>query len=110
MKWLMKITLVLFMVFSSFIFIEHAYSQQHITEPTYAKWGRFAVDAVNKKYGVKVVDYLHIGRKVLTPTVTQETFKLWVRRNSHEFGVYVTIKFETSTDKVLSVNFKETTR
>jgi hypothetical protein len=97
--------------FTPFATHEIAYSQQHITEPPYAKWGRYGLDAVKKKYNVTVVDYLHVSRQNLTPSTTQEKFKFWVRdKNNHEFGVYVTITFETNTEKILSVQFRETSR
>ncbi|WCK55988.1 DUF3889 domain-containing protein [Aneurinibacillus sp. Ricciae_BoGa-3] len=54
------------MFFHTVVIVQPVYSQQHVNEPSYAKWGRFAVDAVSKKYPGKVVDYLHLGRKVIS--------------------------------------------
>jgi hypothetical protein len=108
MNLFVKLTLGLVILFDPLITTEPAYSQQHIHQPSYTKWGRFAVDAVSKKYHGSVIDYLHVGRRVLSPNTTQETFKLWVKENGREFGVYVIITFETITEKILSVEYKET--
>jgi hypothetical protein len=58
-----------------------------------------------------IVDYLHVGRTVITPDLSQEMFKLWLRqRDGREFGVYVTILFNSYTDEIQSIRFVETDR
>lgn len=79
-------------------------------EPSYAKWGQLAMKEVGKKYDAQIVDYLHVGRTQINAQTTKETFKFWLRGENREFGVYVTIQFQTSTDKVLSVEFQESDR
>lgn len=79
-------------------------------EPSYAKWGQLAMREVGKKYNARIIDYLHVGRTQINAQTTKETFKFWLRGENREFGVYVTIRFETSTDKVLSVVFQESDR
>lgn len=58
-----------------------------------------------------IIDYQHIGRAT-TPKITTENFKLWLRdvRTNKEFGVLITIEFDTNTEHITSVHFQETTR
>lgn len=80
-------------------------------EPSYARWGQLAVAETKKKYpGAAVVDYRHVGRRTKSPTMSEETFKLWLRAGNREWGVYVRIVFETSSERVVSVDFQETDR
>ena len=79
-------------------------------EPSYAKWGRYALNRVSERYGGEIIDYLHVGRKELSDKTVQEVFKFWLRDTNREFGVYVYITFEIDTEKVLTVQFQETTR
>ncbi|BAC15398.1 YqzG/YhdC family protein [Oceanobacillus iheyensis] len=79
-------------------------------EPAYAKWGRIAVQEVKAKYPEdKVVDYLHVGRKT-NEQETIETFKLWLEGKTKEFGVIIDIHFNTNTEKITDIQFKETSR
>lgn len=79
-------------------------------QPEYAKWGRIAMERTAEKYRLPIVDYLHVGRTSPSPGVAEEKFKLWLRGNGREFGVFVTIRFETATERILNVAFEETTR
>lgn len=82
-------------------------------QPEYAKWGRMAVLETKKRYpNADIIDYLHIGRKQLSPTVAEEQFKLWLRekQNNREFGVFVNIKFNVNTEEVIEMTFRETNR
>jgi hypothetical protein len=80
----------------------------HAAEPSYAKWGQIAIQEAKKKYNATIVDYAHIGRVSINPTLTQEKFKLWLKSENKEFGVYVTIQFETSTERLKSIKMVET--
>jgi hypothetical protein len=85
-------------------------SEQQKPIPPYAKWGRLAMIETKARYPhTDIIDYLHIGR-VTTPGVTTENFKLWLRDTaSHkEFGVLITIKFDTNTERLNSITFQET--
>lgn len=76
--------------------------------PPYAKWGTLAMEKTHEKYpNAKIIDYLHIGR-ISGPHSTTEKFKLWLKDNSREFGVFVNIEFNNKTEKVIKVTFKET--
>ncbi|NEU30166.1 DUF3889 domain-containing protein [bacterium LRH843] len=78
--------------------------------PSYAKWGKLAMEKTKEKYpNAKIIDYLHIGSEKTTKT-TIEKFKLWLKVNNKEFGVFVDIEFNTETEDVLSIHFKESAR
>jgi hypothetical protein len=78
--------------------------------PPYAKWGTIALQKTHEKYPhAKIVDYLHIGR-TSGPQTSTEKFKLWLKDNHREFGVYVNIEFNNETQKVIRVTFEETSR
>ncbi|MGJ7921098.1 YqzG/YhdC family protein [Neobacillus sp. LXY-4] len=78
--------------------------------PAYAKWGQLAVKKAKEKYpNAAVVDYLHVGRNEKNEFTT-ETFKLWLRENNREFGLFITIEFETKTEKIRNIFYKETTK
>jgi hypothetical protein len=76
-------------------------------EPAYAKWGQLAMTHVKNKYDANIVDYKHLGRKEINSNIAEENFKFWLRSSSREFGVYVKIRFELSTDKVHSISIQE---
>lgn len=89
--------------------INTAHAQQKPIPP-YAKWGTLALQKTQEKYPrAKIVDYLHIGRTT-GPQSSTEKFKLWLKEDSKEFGVYINIEFNNETEKVLKVTFEETTR
>jgi len=76
--------------------------------PPYAKFGTLAMEKTHEKYpNAKIIDYLHIGRLTGRQTST-EKFKLWLKANSKEFGVFVNIEFNNETGKVIKITFKET--
>jgi len=78
--------------------------------PPYAKWGTLAMENTKDRYpNAKIIDYLHIGRITGTDFST-EKFKLWLKDNHREFGVFVDIQFNNQTEKVMKVTYKETDR
>lgn len=95
--------------FSPNILLHHGQAQQKPIPP-YAKWGTFAMEKTHEKYPqAKILDYLHVGRTT-GPNLTTEKFKLWLKGQEREFGVFVDIEFDTKTEKVLKVTFRETSR
>ncbi|MGM9949937.1 MAG: DUF3889 domain-containing protein [Lysinibacillus sp.] len=75
--------------------------------PSYEKWGKLAVEHIKEKYpNASLIDYLYVSRKT-EQEATIETFKLWLREGSREFGVYVYIKFETATEEVIDIDTRE---
>jgi hypothetical protein len=80
-------------------------------EPNYARWGKLAVSETQKRFPrASVIDYLHVGRQVISPSTTQEMFKFWLKDDKHEFGVYVRILFNTKTEQILHISFQEAMR
>ncbi|QKS47291.1 DUF3889 domain-containing protein (plasmid) [Paenibacillus cellulosilyticus] len=58
-----------------------------------------------------IVDYLHIGRSVISPSQAEEKFKLWLRRRDQsKFGVHVSVIFNSKTAEVQSIQLNETDR
>ncbi|MEK5038655.1 DUF3889 domain-containing protein [Sporosarcina sp. FSL K6-3457] len=85
-----------------------AHAQQEI--PAYAKWGRLAMQETQSKYPhASIIDYLHEGSEVKADS-TIEKFKLWLKEDGHEFGVFARIEYATDTEKVIAITFQETAR
>jgi hypothetical protein len=82
--------------------------QAEIVIPSYAKWGKLAMEETKLKYpDAQIIDYLHIGRQKKGDAMI-EKFKLWLRRENREFGVFVSIEFNAKTEEVLHITFLET--
>ncbi|MBW5445342.1 DUF3889 domain-containing protein [Cohnella sp. CFH 77786] len=97
------------LISTSHSFAAFGIERQPESPPSYAKWGNLAVLETMKRYGLPIIDYLHVGRTDISASVAEEKFKLWLRRrDGREFGVYVTIRFDPVTERVLSVGFEET--
>ncbi|WP_152621698.1 DUF3889 domain-containing protein, partial [Bradyrhizobium japonicum] len=43
----------------------------------------------------------------LASSTAEETFKLWLRQNGREWGVFVHIQFVTRTSQVLSIRWEK---
>ncbi|MDQ0974567.1 hypothetical protein QFZ31_004445 [Neobacillus niacini] len=109
MKKLLVCLMILFGFNSAYLpqFDDAAYAQQKPTPP-YAKWSKVAMDKTKEKYpNAQIVDYLYVGRKNGDRTST-EKFKLWLKENQKEFGVYVDIEFIKETEQVVNVTYTET--
>lgn len=79
--------------------------------PPYAKWGQMAMQEAKLRYeSAAIVDYKHIGRTQLSATTTQERFKLWLRQGGKEFGVYVTIQFDTESERIVAIKWQTADR
>ncbi|KFN15216.1 MULTISPECIES: DUF3889 domain-containing protein [Bacillus] len=80
-------------------------------QPPYAKWGKLAVEKTKENYPkAQIIDYLHIGRKPKTVNITTEKFKLWLREDGKEYGVFVDVEFDTRTEKFLKITFQKSSR
>ncbi|MHC0039118.1 DUF3889 domain-containing protein [Pseudoneobacillus sp. C159] len=105
---MITIRIVLASILLFFSFIPHSFVEAET--PAYAKWGRVAMKSTHEKYPkAEIIDYLHIGRVEGNKTST-EKFKLWLKEKNREFGVFVDVVFETKTDKLVKVTFKEVNR
>lgn len=112
MKIIRLISAVLCMFLVTNIGIDNGISVIHAQQeiPSYAKWGSLAVRKTKEKYpDAAIVDYLHIGKEKGSK-VSTEKFKLWLRRGGKEFGVFVDIQFETESEKLITITFRETDR
>lgn len=76
-------------------------------EPAYATWGGLAIEKTKSQYNADVIDYLYMGRTTISSVLAEEKFKLWVRKGSHEFGVYVTVTYHPVKKQFLSIRFEE---
>ena len=78
--------------------------------PAYAKWGQLAVKETRAKYPhVDIVDYLYEGSEKAGDNTIQK-FKLWMKDEDKEFGVFVRIEYITETEEVIRIDFQETSR
>ncbi|WP_400241567.1 DUF3889 domain-containing protein [Niallia sp. JL1B1071] len=76
--------------------------------PSYVKWGRIAMTKAQEKYpNSEVTDYLHVGKEDKKGT-SVEKFKLIVKKDQKEIGVFVNLTFDTRTERLLSVDMEET--
>lgn len=79
-------------------------------KPPYAKWGKLAMQKTTKQYpNAKIIDYHHVGRDD-GEKFSSEKFKLWLKGKDKEFGVIVDIQFDTKTEQVNEITFKEVSK
>ncbi|WP_042220920.1 YqzG/YhdC family protein [Oceanobacillus manasiensis] len=84
--------------------------QEQVQTPAYAKWGKIAMKETKAKYpNADIIDYLHEGSRKNGDSEV-EMFKLWLKQDNKEFGVYVNIEYKPETEEVTSITFKETDR
>lgn len=100
---------MLIMFYSALTYIPHTIYAQ-LETPAYAKWGTLVMKETKLKYpNAKIVDYLHV-RSESKEDQTIEIFKLWLKDGDKEFGVFIKITFITMTEKVVTIDFQETSR
>ncbi|SFS58824.1 DUF3889 domain-containing protein [Paenibacillus sp. 453mf] len=75
--------------------------------PEYAKWGNLAVLEAKKHYNASITEYQHLGRTVLTDQMAEERFRLIVKKDGTEFPVTVIVKFNSSSNELIDVQFSE---
>lgn len=85
---------------------DHAAIQ--IAHPSYAKWGKLAMEETAKAYsGASVVDYKYEGRFGSAEAAWEERFLLWLKQGDREFGVRVIVKIQPKTENLLEVKLTE---
>lgn len=90
--------------------IPPAFADVEMNQPAYAKWGKLAMERTKEKYPqASIIDYLHVER-IAGQKTTTERFKLWLKEGNREFGVFVNIEFETDTERIVNITFKEVTQ
>lgn len=83
------------------------FAQARPDEPSYAKWGQLAMKTAKEKYPkADIIDYLHIG-KVEKEGVSTEKFKLWLREDGKEFGLFIDIDFNPSNEQIKQIHLKK---
>ena len=104
-----KFPLITFCMFSIILLMASNQVQAEPKElPSYVKWGRIAMTKTQEKYpDSEITDYLHVGKEEKEGTST-EKFKLIVKKNQKEIGVFVHLTFDSRTERLLSVDLKET--
>jgi Protein of unknown function (DUF3889) len=76
--------------------------------PAYAKWGKIAVAEAKRCHpNAAVVDYLHIGRTLVSDAVAEEAFRLWMREGTKEWGILVRVQFNPRTEELLRVTCQD---
>nr|WP_306812877.1 DUF3889 domain-containing protein [Paenibacillus soyae] len=81
-------------------------SAVQIASPSYAKWGRIAMEETAKAYrSASIVDYKYEGRFRGGGEEDEERFLLWLKQDGREFGVRVTLTVRTDT--LVSVKLRE---
>lgn len=76
--------------------------------PAYAQWGRLAIEETKVKYPhAQILDYSYEGSERKGES-TVEKFKLWLKEGMREFGVEIKIEYMTETEKVSTIEMKET--
>lgn len=109
MKRIIPVIISLF-VSASPVFSMNVEVLEEVQVPGYAKWGQVAMEKTKEKYpNASIIDYLHVDKKIGSTTTT-ETFKLWLKHNDKEFGVFVTIQFQNGSEQILDIRFREVTR
>ncbi|ACT01995.1 hypothetical protein Pjdr2_3360 [Paenibacillus sp. JDR-2] len=77
-------------------------------EPSYAKYGRIAMQETANKYpDADIVDYKYEGHFTASDSRTEERFKLWLRGSGAEFGVRVHIFVAADSGQIRDVRIEE---
>ena len=66
-------------------------------------------EAQLKYPNANIIDYLHEGSETHADSTT-EKFKLWLKEDNKEFGVFVRVKYNTKTEELDTIEFQETSR
>lgn len=77
-------------------------------EPSYAKYGRIAVQETANKYpNADIIDYKYEGHFSADGSRAEERFKLWLRGSAAEFGVRVHIFVAADSGKIRDIRIEE---
>ncbi|UJF31953.1 DUF3889 domain-containing protein [Paenibacillus hexagrammi] len=71
----------------------------------YEKWSRMAFKEAGKIY--TLLDYKYLGKSYAAPGVYQQQFRFWIKKNKHEFPLIVTIRYNSVTEKVYTIQMEE---
>ncbi|ASV69562.1 DUF3889 domain-containing protein [Cytobacillus sp. FSL W7-1323] len=106
-----RVFLSIVIVLFSYIFISSPQTSFAVYDaPSYAKWGKEAMMIAKEKYpSADIVDYQHLGKEVKDETEI-EKFKLWMRQQEIEYGLYVFIEYDKDSEKIVRILTKKTDR
>ncbi|WP_449354815.1 YqzG/YhdC family protein [Virgibacillus natechei] len=103
----LSMTLLLTSISTAPIHNQYTVSAQDETPP-YAKWGRLAMKETKSEYpDADIIDYLHVGSHTSDDETTQK-FKLWLKEEAKEYGVFIDITFHNETEELVQITFEET--
>ncbi|MEK4200108.1 DUF3889 domain-containing protein [Cytobacillus sp. FSL K6-0265] len=99
------------LVLFSFVFILSPQTNYAVDNaPSYAKWGKEAMMIAKEKYPLAdIVDYQHLGKEIKEQTEI-EKFKLWMRQQEKEYGLYVFIEYNKDTERIVRIFTEKTDR
>jgi len=107
-KTCIALAIILTVNFAPTDLLTTAHTQHEI--PAFAQWGMIAIKEIHSKYpNASIIDYLYEGSESKEDT-TIEKFKLWLKDDDNEFGVFVTIVYDTETEKLTTIELQETSR
>ncbi|PWW06491.1 uncharacterized protein DUF3889 [Paenibacillus cellulosilyticus] len=76
-------------------------------QPTYAEWGRLAVDYAIKEYKAEVIDYAYEGRYPASNNHVEYRFRLWVRKNAKEYAIRIAVQVNPSSGERMGLKLTE---
>ncbi|RKP56820.1 DUF3889 domain-containing protein [Cohnella endophytica] len=106
----MKLSLFPRLTLVAMLFALLGNARTHAQPPEYAQWGKVAMDRTKAKYPGAIIDYWHVGRTQVSADIAEEKFKLWLRNGTLEYGVWVTIRFYTANDRIITIDLSKKDR
>lgn len=110
-----RITCLLLITLQVFFFLQYAEAKGNQTinrnncSDSYIKWVDVAKEQASSKYpSASFIDFLYVGCKSESSTTKYHIYKYWMKDDSHQFGVYVSILVDTESNKVINSSTEET--
>lgn len=73
--------------------------------PDYEKYGRIAITVVKEDYpGDEIKEYQYLGRKNISETKVEDSFRFQVQEQNQKFNVTVRVTHDIKTNKLLTIN------
>lgn len=97
-------TMIIFSLLVMFVLPSHAHGEA----PSYAKWGKIAIEQTTKKYpNQQVTDYRYDGKVFISNVREQYDFEFTLKKDgqSREIRVYVLVN--PQTDELIDVKYDE---
>ncbi len=98
----MKKYLLSTLLLGAFLFSFSSFTQAQT--PDYEKYGKIAMAVIVADYpGEEVRDYQYLGRKKLSDTTVEDSFRFQVQENSKKLDVIVKVNHDISNKKLLTI-------